>query len=301
MSTTLSKSLSNLSVHSWRRDSNIDTGLKMQEKDLEADYEIGVVLGTGGFGTVYSGTRRRDGKRVAIKHIAKSKVTDWIQINGKLVPLEVALLLKVGHVPRVIALLDYYDRSDSFVLVMERPDHCRDLFDHITERGALPEATARDFLRQVVEMALDVHDCGVVHRDLKDENLLVELDTGRLRLIDFGSAAFYKDEVYTEFEGTRVYSPPEWVRCRRYNAMPATVWSLGVLLYDMVCGDIPFECDQQILRAHVLFRKHVSPEVRDLILQCLSIRPCDRPSLEAILRHPWMSASADKPSTSVVL
>jgi len=138
---------------------------------------------------------------VAIKHIAKSKVTDWIQISGKLVPLEVALLLKVDHIAGVISLLDYYDRSDGFVLVMERPDQCVDLFDYITERGALPELTARQFLRQVVEMAMSVHDCGVVHRDLKDENLLVELDTGRLRLIDFGSAAFYKDEVYTEFEG----------------------------------------------------------------------------------------------------
>lgn len=141
--------------------------------------------------------------QVAIKHIAKSKVTDWIQINGKLVPLEVALLLKVDHISSVISLLDYYDRADSFVLVMERPDNCMDLFDYITERGPLPEARARDFLRQVVEMALNVHDCGVVHRDLKDENLLVELDSGRLRLIDFGSAAFYKDEVYTEFEGQK--------------------------------------------------------------------------------------------------
>ena len=87
--------------------------------------------------------------QVAIKHIAKSKVTDWIQIAGKLVPLEVALLLKVDHVPSVVSLLDYYDRADSFVLVMERPDRCQDLFDYITERGALPEPTARHFLRQV--------------------------------------------------------------------------------------------------------------------------------------------------------
>jgi len=130
----------------------------------------------------------------------------FVQINGKLVPLEVALLLKVDHISSVVSLLDYYDRSDSFVLVLERPDHSVDLFDYITERGPLSESTARDFLRQVVDMALNVHDCGVVHRDLKDENLLVELDNSRLRLIDFGSAAFYKDEVYTEFEGKHLQS-----------------------------------------------------------------------------------------------
>jgi serine/threonine protein kinase len=226
------------------------------------------------------------------------------QVEGRQVPRELKLLLDVQAVPGVIRLLDYYEHSDSFIYVLERPVRSKDLFDYITDCGPLEEHLARDFLRQVLKTVLACHARGVLHRDLKDENLIVDLQTLRLSLIDFGSGAVLpkvktknktidedaaeEDTDFTDFDGTRVYAPPEWIRCQRYQAGPATVWSLGILLFDMVQGDIPFESDADICRGEVpALSLDLSVECRDLVSQCLQVEPHQRIRLQRILTHPW--------------
>ena len=199
------------------------------------------------------------------------------------------MLLDVQAVDGVIKLLEFFEKFDSFIFVFETTEKCKDLFDVITDRKYLEEDIARNFFRQIVSTVLACHSKGVIHRDIKDENILVDINTGKLRLIDFGSGAMLKEEAYTDFDGTRVYAPPEWLLTGSYQAGPATVWSLGVLLYDMVCGDIPWERDAQILSSQLLFTRRVSPEVRDLISCCLTRSVPDRININNILKHPWMT------------
>ncbi|CAD5121723.1 DgyrCDS10204 [Dimorphilus gyrociliatus] len=271
---------------------------RARDKEMfERTYAVHQVVGNGGFGTVYAGTKRRCGTPVAVKQIAKSKVTEWGTVDGRTVPMEIVLLKAVENIERVVKMLDWFEKSDSFIVVMERPDPVKDLFDYISENvTALDEDKARDFFRQIVKIISQVHNAGVCHRDIKDENILVD-SKGDLHLIDFGSGAFLKDTVYTDFEGTRVYSPPEWIAHHRYTAEAATVWSLGILLFDMVCYDIPFHEDREILKAEPQFKPGLSEDVKDLIRQCLSLKPSKRPRLAELLEHRWMKEEGNSDSS----
>ena len=234
-----------------------------------------------------------------MKQVGRARVADWTLLAGRRVPLELALLRAVQGVPGVVRLLDFFERRDSFVFVLERPPAAQDLFDFITERGALGEDCARALWGGVVRAVDGCRKRGVTHRDIKDENILVDRETATVRLIDFGSGAFLQEEAFTEFDGTRVYSPPEWIMEGRYCWEPAAVWSLGILLYDMVCGDIPFERDEEICSAEPVFCREVSSECQELVLACLALQPGDRPSLADLLQHPWLAPSQDSLASSL--
>ena len=107
-------------------------------------------------------------------------------------------------------MLDYFEDHDSFYIVMERPEKYIDLFDYISEKRIMSERSARFLFRQVVEAIQYCMSMGVLHRDVKDENILIDLKTSQIKLIDFGSGTFLKDDAYTEYEGKNTYSYIIW-------------------------------------------------------------------------------------------
>ncbi|XP_068034570.1 LOW QUALITY PROTEIN: serine/threonine-protein kinase pim-1-like [Anomalospiza imberbis] len=264
---------------------------RAEKPPLEQLYREGPLLGSGGCGSVYSGTRLADGAPVAIKRVRRDHISEWARLhNGALVPMELALLWMVScpGFRGIVRLLDWFELPDGFALVMERPQRCQDLWDFLAEQGFLTEPVAQGLFRQVLEAVRHCTSRGVLHRDIKAENVLVDLATGEAKLIDFGCGTILQDTFYTRMSGTPEYCPPEWILFGCYHGQPATIWSLGILLYDLVCGDLPFHTNRDIVQGQLFFPPRVSQECQHLIRWCLSMEPADRPSLEDLFEHSWL-------------
>ncbi|XP_048091084.1 serine/threonine-protein kinase pim-2-like [Alosa alosa] len=273
-----------------KADSKTLTGIER----FEAMFSKGELIGHGGYGSVYAGYRKSDHFPVALKVVDLKRIKMWAKMSefDEPIPLEIALLRQVcrnSTCKGIAKLLDYVELPGAYVMVLERPEPCLDLFNYMQEgQGYLEEAMSKHMMQQLVRVLLHCHSRGVVHRDLKPENILVEMTTRRIRLLDFGSASVLKEGQYTDIAGTPEYFPPETVLRGEYFAIPATVWSLGILLFQMLWGDVPFYNQDAIVKGTLFFPRGISRECRHLIRLCLTVNPKDRPTLEQILVHPWM-------------
>lgn len=269
-------------------------------------YSLRAVLSDSDNGTVFSGRRRIDNAAVAIKRIMKSKVKRWHMIKEKSVPMEIALLRKVNETRHagVVTLLEWFECSDCFLLVMARPTPVLDLFDYVSEKKRLDENTCKMIFVQVVEAMVHCHQRSVLHRDIKLENILVKTDTLISTIIDFGCGTHLHSNLYKDFAGTPQYYPPEYYICKQYHGLPAAVWSVGVMLYAMLCGRLPFASAHEIVHLepswHGSFCRKISPAAKDLVEHMLKKQPRRRLQMQEILKHRWLKNTKYDPASGNV-
>ncbi|KAJ8385173.1 hypothetical protein AAFF_G00192240 [Aldrovandia affinis] len=268
-----------------------------QRRVFEEKHDEGRPIGSGSYGRVYSGFRKEDSLPVAVKHIPLHKVAwDTTSVDGRQqeAPLEVVLHLIMSRespTPKgVIRLLDWYKLQEEVVLVLERPVPSVDLFDFVLQRGGfLQEVEAKVILRQLVEAVLEIHGRGVVHRDIKLDNVLVQTDASGplVHVLDFGCGGMLSGSPHNFHAGACLHMPPECYLRSEFHAVPSTVWQLGIVLYQMLTRIMPFSTPKDIIYQELYLWQELSSECQDLLRRCLDKRLRGRPTLEEILQHAW--------------
>ena len=286
--------------------------LKLNPNSYLTTYKLGQHIRNGGFSEIYEGLNLKTNQNVIIKLIPKHKTKNWLMVHNKKYPAEILLHKMSNNINGVVKMLEFYEQEQEWVITMPKMINCMDLFDYLEskQRGRLNEFEACHFFKQLVKINMDLLQQGVVHRDIKSENLLVDLDTMKLILIDFGASAIYRhnnninsqQHYYSDFHGTRQYKPPEYILNKKYTAQASTIWTLGILLYDMCNGQLPFETEQEILEYNLQIKASVSDEYRKLLFDCLNQDPNKRPTLADLLESEWcskFSKSADEQTINV--
>ncbi|XP_044146274.1 PAS domain-containing serine/threonine-protein kinase isoform X2 [Bufo gargarizans] len=257
----------------------------------EEQYETLFPLGKGAFGFVWSAKHKEDAKEVVVKFIRKDRVLDdcWVQDPeiGR-VTQEIAILSRLQH-PNIIRVLGVFENDKFFQLVMELHGDALDLFDFIDNQPNLDEPLASYIFRQLVSAVGYLHSHYILHRDIKDENIIIAPDF-TIKLVDFGSATrLQPGKLFSTFCGTTEYCAPEVLLGNPYPGPELEMWSLGVTLYTLIFGENPFCEVEEILEAELSPPFSVSQELQDLISGLLHRDPEMRMTLDELLRDLWVT------------
>lgn len=285
----LSKKKKKMNLHArsatWPQLAGRKRKLEWEPVPKRKRYTTGKLLGFGGEGTVYT-ARDSEGNHLAVKVLETDKICQW----ERGIPREVAVLHRLQGVKGVIRLTDYFVKGQLHHLVLERPEGAVDLFDYVEREGSVLEETARVIFSRLLEILRDVHRRGVVHLDVKEENVLIHPSTKEVWLIDFGTSRYAGNDYLSTLPGTKENAPPEYFRHKKYRPKHAEVWALGVLLYGMLTGETAFPTPRATCSKKIKLPKNCfSEEVVQVVSQALDKDPKRRATLEQLLASPWVN------------
>uniref|UniRef100_A0A1B6C4E2 Protein kinase domain-containing protein n=1 Tax=Clastoptera arizonana TaxID=38151 RepID=A0A1B6C4E2_9HEMI len=263
-------------------------------------YKLGKSIGEGSYCKVKTATKTYSNgvtKKIACKMIDKRKASN--EFVNKFLPRELSIVKNIKH-PNIVSVSDIIDSHDYVYLFM---DICEkgDLLDYIRNKGALSEAKAKVFFRQIVSAIYYLHTLDISHRDLKCENILLA-SKDCVKLGDFGFARCCRDagtqrRILSEtFCGSAAYAAPEILKGTPYNPKMYDVWSLGCILFIMLTGAMPFDDSniQEMLKVQtgkiLPFppKYSISKSAKDLIMHMLEPDITKRATISQISQSNWL-------------
>ncbi|KAG0215266.1 hypothetical protein BGX28_000485 [Mortierella sp. GBA30] len=259
-------------------------------------YDILESLGQGAYGQVKLCCLKGGSTKVVMKYIVKSRILVDCWTNDRvlgMIPMEVSIMHTLRRIlhPNIVHMMDFFEDEEYYYVEMALHGTGMDLFDYIELTPYMTEDEIRAIFRQICDAVCHLHSNKIVHRDIKDENVILDKE-GKIQLIDFGSSAYLKEgKKFDTFCGTLDYAAPEVLTGKKYEGRKQDIWALGILLYTLIYKENPFYNIDEILSRDLRVPFVLSEDSIGLIRWMLSRDIDKRPLIEDVLSHPWMTAT----------
>ncbi|XP_054598063.1 MAP/microtubule affinity-regulating kinase 3a isoform X22 [Nothobranchius furzeri] len=276
------------------------TGMRSRSSDEPqpphvGNYRLLKTIGKGNFAKVKLARHILTGREVAIKIIDKTQLNP----NSLQKLFREVRIMKILNHPNIVKLFEVIETERTLYLVMEYASG-GEVFDYLVAHGRMKEKEARAKFRQIVSAVQYCHQKHIVHRDLKAENLLLDADMN-IKIADFGfSNEFTLANKLDTFCGSPPYAAPELFQGKKYNGPEVDVWSLGVILYTLVSGSLPFdgqnlkELRERVLRGKYRIPFYMSTDCENLLKRFLVLNPAKRGTLEQIMKDRWINSGFEE-------